>query len=424
MAEIFEGVKPIETPLKPEQETLRDRQDVWDDEHSGDALDQLRNAVETPEEPDPATSPAEPDPATPPADDLGLPDPATIKLPLDAGTPPADDPKPADPYPDIQLPPNVRGKSAEAWAEVKQRFSTDLSARDSEIAQLKAQISEHEAKLKSAVLPDPNRDKEIEDLRQFKAKLDIEADPNFHKQFDGKIEQAQNFIFTHLASAGFSKESIAKIKEIGIDKVDWEGLSGKMEPQTSRLVQARLDEIEVAKYDKANALEAAKKNVDAYIQAQRQSYSQAGTKHVEETEQHLEDLTSKHLEFLRDPEPLKATATPDERAVFEAEAAHRQSIRDAMQAAKADDSPYMRAILIAGSGQLLNLKPRFEQLTEAHVALKSKYDTAMAWIDKVKAAGRARQKDAGADPEPLKPTVDYRLDAGSALDSYRKAQGG
>jgi hypothetical protein len=445
MAENFDGEpKPIETPQKPEQQTLRDRVDVWEDTNSGVELDKLL-AAQQGDEGDP--KPAEGDGDKPkegegdgkPAegegegdDGLNLPDPDTVKVPDDAGDPlTADDIKPTkegegegaddDPYKDIQLPPNVRGKSAEKWAELKTRFKTDLEKRDEEIAALKAQVSERDAKLTNTPEVPKETAEELESLRQFKAKLDIEADPNFHKEFDGKIAQAKDFIFTQLeASENFGKDAVAKIKELGVENVDWDGLADKMGPQTARLVQSRLDTIAIAQHDKKLKLEEVKKDVQTYINKQRESYAERGTKHLEDTEAQLTEFKAK-MPFLHDPEPLKATATKEERAVFEANEAHRKNIIDALDEAKKDDSPYMRAVLIAGMGQLLNIKPRFEQLAEYSKAQDAKLEKALAWIEKVKNAGKPKNKETTPETTPPKPGVDYTQDAGSALDAYRKA---
>jgi hypothetical protein len=293
-----------------------------------------------------------------------------------------------------------------------------LGKRDEEIVALKAQVAERDARLKNPIPEDTQ--KELESLRQFRAKLDVEADPNFHIQFDGKIEQSQQFVYSQLSAAGFSQEAVDQIKSIGLERVDWEPLLEKMSPQTQRLVQARLDDIAVTKFDKERKLEEAKTNISEYIKVQRDNYSKRGQQHQEETEAQLQEFMAK-LEFLQDPEPLKTTATKEERAVFSANETHRKNIIDSLAEAKRDDSPYMRALLIAGMGQLLNLKPRFEQLVEYSKAQDAKLTKALGWIDKVKAAGKPRSKEGSAEPTPPKPGVDYTQTAGDSLDSLRKA---
>lgn len=435
MAEDFHGVKPVSADLKPDQQTLRDRQDDWGTSDTSDALDKLLAAqdstatpeppktTEPPKTPEPPKTDDTPDPAAvkaAAADDINLDD---LKVKVDdptkpAATPPAT-PDPADPYPDLQLSAKVSGKTAEQWAALKSRYATDSKAKDDEIASLKAKVTEYEAKT-SDPIPEETK-KELEDLRQFRARLDVEADPAFQAQFDQRLATAQNFIYAQLASAGWKKDTIDKVKEIGVENVDWESLEkeGKVPASMMRLVQSRLDEMAVIKYDRQAKLDEAKTNIADYIKKQREEYAAKAQGHTKATDDELAKFLPK-LAFLSEPEKPKASASKDELTIYEAEVKHRQEILDSIAEAKRDDSPYMRALLIAGMAQLLNLKPRFENIVAAYKQLEEKHTKAIAWIEKVKSAGKPKAKDASAEPTPPKPGVDYTKTAGEALDALWK----
>jgi hypothetical protein len=246
-----------------------------------------------------------------------------------------------DPYPDVSLPANARGKSAEAFATVKQRFAADLSKRDEEIATLKTQVEQAQAKL-SDPIPEELK-QEVESLRLFKAKLDLQADPEFTKKYTGKVDQLNEFIYAQLKESGtIGDEHIEKIRGLGgFDKVQYEDILAKEKnPNVVRVVQSKLDEIAVLNFEKSRALEVAKGDVEKYVKEQQETYEKNLTSHHDATNAELEKLYASKMEWLKDPE-LPATADATAKALHADTIKFNAEVKQNLAVALTDDSPTM-----------------------------------------------------------------------------------
>lgn len=419
MAEEITGVKPIVDPNsgKPEQQKVEARPEYsGPDPDTGKALDDLLDAHVKEKEaaaPQPdAAPPAAPEPAPPKPD----------AAPAPAPTPPKQSVE--ELYPDIQLPQNVKGKSAEQWAALKDRFSADLTKVHAERDELQTKLKEYEAKLQDPIPPELK--KEVEDLRAFRARLDIEADPSFQKQFDGKVTQAREFIYSQLKSTGkFGDASIKKIVELGgPENVDWDDLFKQIgNPTVQRLIQSRLDEIEVTKFDKQRALDAAKADVDKYVRERQEAYQKSAGQHNEATISELKPLLGQ-LKWLSDPPAPKTTATPDEIAVRDAAVKFNSEVRECLDEAVRDDSPSMRAILVAGMAQLLRLRRDHTDLSAAYKKATEQLKEAQEKITKFKGASvsRLRESSAPSEGKPSAKTDIFGTHPTDALDNLRREQ--
>jgi hypothetical protein len=329
-----------------------------------------------------------------------------------------------DPYKDVELPANARGKSAEAFATVKARAAADLAKRDEEISKLKSQIEQHEAAMSDPVPAETK--KELEELRLFRAKLDLQADPEFTKKYTGKIDQTNEFIYAQLKSTGVvGDEHIAKIRELGgLDKTNYEQILEKIDnPQVVRLVQGKLDEIAVLRFEKGRALEVAQGDVEKYVKDRQEQYTKSLTAHHETTNAELEKIYTKNMAWLNDPE-LPATASADEKTIHADAVKFNGEVRGHMAVALKDDSPEMRAVLIAGMGQLLYLKRQYEMTSKAlEISEKSRKELE-AKLDKIKRASVSKLRESNAPPSPglPKPKMDVNTSAAEALDAHRKEQ--
>jgi hypothetical protein len=441
MAENFNGVTPINPPLKPDQQMLENappKIELSDISAMDAEYDRMMAEKHKEEEEETAAAKAaeeetdeEKEAERKAAEEAAAAEAAKTDEEKEAERKAAEEAEAAkkaeegkDPYPDVQLPPNARGKSAEAFATVKQRFAADLSKRDDEIAALKAQVERHQAALTDPV---PKETKEeLEGLRLFRAKLDLQADPEFNKKYDGKIDELNEFIYLQLKSTGIvGDEHLAKIRELGgLDKVNYEQILEKVEnPQVVRLVQSRLDEIAILRFEKTKALEVAQSDVEKYVRERQEAYQKGLTAHHEVTNTELEKIYSTKMPWLQDPQ-LPVNADANARTVHEDVVAFNKTIRDNMAVALQDDTPQMRAILIAGMGQLLWLKRQFEQQTKAMEISEKARKEAEAQLAKVKKASVSRLGESNAPPSGGLPKskFDYHTSAGEALDALRKGQ--
>src|SRR6185503_2413002 len=172
-----------------------------------------------------------------------------------------------------KLPPNASPKSTEAFTGIKIRAAQEIAAKEAEIEKLRKEIAERDEKLKNPVPPEV--EKEIKDLREWRAKLDIDTDPKF-KEFDQSVEQTREFIYDQLRKSPNinADKVIEKIKAHGgPEMIEWTKIFEGLKDQTLvRIIESSISEIEKTKCLKAEAVKTAKKNVEQYI-ADRQSAS-------------------------------------------------------------------------------------------------------------------------------------------------------
>lgn len=265
------------------------------------------------------------------------------------------------------LPPNASPKSAEAFSAIKLRAAQDISAREQEIEALKA-------KLDAAGKPTPEvleTQRELEEHRQWRAKLDVDFDPKF-KEYDKGISQSREFIYAQLAkSPAITPAVIEQIKKYGgPDMVNLAKIFESVkDPTLQRLVESKVADIEMAKYNRDQAVASAKTNVTQYLQERQTQIVREGEAGKKATLSSLGNLLG-GLDWFAEKKPA---ADSDAAAKKEAEEHNeflgtlKKQISDAVQ----DNSPEMRAILITGMAQLFNLQRRVPAL-EAQLAEATK----------------------------------------------------
>lgn len=334
-----------------------------------------------------------------------------------------------DRFSDIQLPPNAKGKSAEAFASIKIKAAQEIATREKEIEDLRAQVAERDEKLKAP--PSEAQTREIEELRNFRAKFDIEADPEFNK-FNTQIKQTQEFIYAQLRkSPSVTDETIEAIrKHGGPENVNMDKIFEKIEdPALQRLVESKLADIEMTKFTKEQALKSAKDNVKSYVDERRKAYEQSANAHVKATEQELAGFLKKDDVFdWMKPRQAKAGATDAEKTSVTEHNSFVTQVNEHLKAALHDDSPTMRAVQIAGMANLLWLQ-RVHTTTKAELkAATEKVKELTTALDKVKGASISRLNNSGAPPgapppkSPASGVENLNMRTQDALADIRKAR--
>lgn len=252
------------------------------------------------------------------------------------------------------LPPNASVKSNEAFSQIKIRAAKEIAAREAELEKLRKEHSEMQEKLKNPV-PDDVR-KELEDHRTWRARLDVEADPKF-KVFDKTVQETQDFIYSQLKrSPVITDDIIAEIKKHGgPDKVQMDKIFEAIkDPAMQRLIEAKLADIEMAKYNKTKIIEETKKNIDQYRQDREKAATESLRVHNVETEKHLSGLTSR-LDWFKE-KPVDEKLPEADRKNLEEHNKFVKGIQGQLKEALNDDSPEMRAIMLTGMAQLFYLQ--------------------------------------------------------------------
>jgi hypothetical protein len=331
-----------------------------------------------------------------------------------------------DPFPDVQLPPGSRAKSSEAFASVKLRAAQEISALTQKTADLEKRLKEQEEKLKNPIPVE--LENELKELRSFRAKLDIEVDPKW-KDFEARSGNTSEFIYAQLKRHGgvVDNDTIEQIKKLGgplgvnMQKI----LDAINDPQTTRLVQAKLADLEQIRFDKEQAIQAAKSNTDAYLQARSKESEQAVTQHNDLTKTHYHELASK-MDWLL-PRAPKPEATEEDKKAIEAHNKWAADTKKELEVAFSDDSPQMRAILLAGMAQLFYLQRvhgNFKATSEKQISgLETKLKEANDTLERYKRASTTRIRDvppSGGVPAARQETVNPNMSASESLDSIAK----
>jgi hypothetical protein len=326
------------------------------------------------------------------------------------------------------LPPNTSPKASESFSAIKIKAAQDIARAEAELEKLRAENAEAKEKLRNAVPPETV--KELEDHRAWRAKLDVEADPKF-KEFDKSIAQTQEFIYAQLSrSPAVSKEVIEAIKKHGgpenvqMDKI----FAAVNDSALQRTIESKLADIEMAKFNKGKAIEAAKANIAEYVATREKQAVESATQHNARTAAHLAEVT-KGISWFNE-KPIDPKADEATRKSAEAHNAFVKTTREQLAVAQNDDSPEMRAILIAGMAQLFyTQKVREADLAkiaghDAKVAeMQKALDEVTAKYDKLRSGSVNRSRDTGASPNaPVTAAKkdNFNTPAGDALDNLRK----
>lgn len=387
---------------------------------SGDALDALAKLVEKKEEP----LPAAPDPVPPGGAD-GVPGvdgvPSTDAEKAEAERAAASKRSEEFFKDSPALPQGSSPKASEAFSAIKIKAAQEISARESELEETRKKLAEAEAKLSAA--PDPAVQKELEDHRQWRAKLDVDADPKF-KEFDKQVAASHEFIYAQLKkSPAITAEVIDQIKKLGgPENVNLDKIFASVQDSTlQRIVESKVADIEMLKFNKEQAISSAKKNIDQYIEEQRKSYAQNVGAHNDATKARFSELTKKLTWFADKSVDSKA----DEPARKSAET-HNKFVADTKQqldAALQDDSPEMRAIMLTGMAQLIYLQRVHESAKAELTATKKELVEAKIQLEKFTGASVSRLRETGARPGgniAAAPKENWNSHAGDALDAIAR----
>lgn len=253
----------------------------------------------------------------------------------------------------VELPSNPKPKTGEAFSEVKRVAREKISLLVTKTKELEVKVAELESKTKDGGLT-PELKAELEELRGFRAKLDVEADPAF-QSFDVKVAETSESIYAKLLAGGATAPVVAKIKEMGgINGIDWEPILEKLPSQTRRFIESKLVEVEDLGERKTKAISEAKENAGKYIaERQQQTFKQKEIS-TQKALAYGEKLLAE-TEWMK-PKPVPSGATPEQKAVIEDYNKFLKDASVAVSEAAKDDSPEMRAALGLGVAELMKVR--------------------------------------------------------------------
>lgn len=332
-----------------------------------------------------------------------------------------------------QLPPNASVKSVEAFSTVKLRAAQEISKLQQELEAVRKSSKELEEKSKAPAPELEAANKELAELRAWRAKLDVDADPKF-KDFDKQMDKSRDTIYELLKqSPVVSQKVIDQIKGFGgPDNSDLSKLFEAIkDPTLQRMVETKILDIKTAHIEKEQAIKATKGNVQQWMEEQKKAKETESTTRLETTKKELDSFLG-GLDWFRGVTP-DAKATDEEKKSIEADNALAKQLRGELESAVGDDSPRTKAILLTGLVQLTRLQ-KVHEGTLAKLAAKDKELTeAKAFVEKIKASSTSRLRESGAPVDGKLPKVQqdvFNTPATSALDALaaqiteqRRAQG-
>lgn len=320
-----------------------------------------------------------------------------------------------------QLPANASPKSSEAFTAVKVRAAQEIAALQAEREKLLKEKEELSKKLENPVPPETA--KELEDHRQWRARLDVEADPKF-KEFDKTINATRDFIYAQLKKSPVVTDAV--IEEIkkhgGPEMVKMEKIfAAAADPTLQNLVEQSIKDIEKAKWGKQQAIETAKKNIDQYVAERAGASEKEATSRVENVQRELDKIT-KQIPWMRE-QAIDAKADENTRKSLTSHNEFVKGLQKQLEDARKDESPEMKAILLAGMAQLFYLQNVHGVTLTERDTLKKQVEELTGKLDKFKKAGLSHIRESGAPAGTTavkKSEKDtFNTPATSALDQLR-----
>lgn len=322
------------------------------------------------------------------------------------------------------LAPNAAPKSHEAFAAVKVQAARDIGKLQAE----KEALAKENAELKKNTGKPPAEfealQKELKETREKLAKFDVEADPKF-KEFDGRITRAQDFVYDMLKRVpNVDDKVIEDIKKLGgpqrlnIEKF-FEGIN---DPTTKQLVMSKVADILTIEYEKKGAIRAAQGNIEQYLKDREGEAAKASETRVSQTTSELDKVLPNFDWFKAKPVD---TGTDEEKKAATEYNTFLETTKAEMASAIADDSPQMKAVLVAAYGQFVNIRRLYEAQKSEVETLKKENTALNDKFEKLKRAGASRLKESSAPTDGktnIQPKQDvFNTRAADALDAHAKS---
>lgn len=325
----------------------------------------------------------------------------------------------------VELPSNVKPNTVKSFDRVKEVARERIAAIAKEKEILAKEIETLKAKT-SEGLP-KEVEAELKSLREFRAKLDVEADPAF-TSFDKTVADNTEAIYARLAATpGIEAKTVDAIKALGGPaEVDWDAPNIKLPAALRRFIDAKLVENETIADKKTKAIADAKSNADQYLATRREEQTKGTEVQNKAVETEIETLLPK-FPWFKELKAKDGASDEDKTAIDN----HNKLVADAKETLKDavnDNSPTMRAILAVGYAQLLKTRADFTSF-KATAAAKEKQlttdlEAATTLIAKIKKSSTTRLRETAAEEDgggKASKQVDLATPGTDALDKHLAA---
>lgn len=395
--------------------------------HTSQALDDLLKTMEDSPEPSKKTE------SVPAKKTEPEPEPEPTKTEPDSAASPADDkstepaPPSSDDFESVELPAYAKPQTKDSFAKLKEigrrkvaeaesAKAAALADRDAKVAELEKQRKELEEKVKG-YLP-PEKAQELEELRKWRASVEVEKDPSF-QTYDDRIQRNVETIYERFKAAGMTEEQLKEMKRLGgPEKVDVKTLYQHLDQSTAREIEADLIENRLIRKQKAEALEQAKKNAHEFLDQRRKAHEGV----EKEVHEKTRTITKTYLDTFdwAKEQAVPVSAKADEKARIEAQNKFAKETQDRVKKMLEDNTPETRAEMVVGTALAYYYKALADYRETAIKALEKKVSEASGELDRIKKASGASRRTS-TPHVPVKPQFKDQmvLRTEDALDKLR-----
>lgn len=340
-------------------------------------------AAESPaEEPKTTEKPAEePKSTEKPADAQKKPGDASFVdnlLKKDDAQKPADTPKAEeDPFDKVKLRSDASQKTKDTFEQLKKEARERLAAEKAERERIAREYEEFKAKAPVENKLPEDVEKELKELREFRATFDIERDPEFQKKFDTRKSENYESIYSVLKGHQLPDSEIEVLRKMSEDE-RMEAISDLLEklPQTSRLkIQAKFVENVSVDDERNRALSEARSRADTILKERAAEPAKKQESFYNEVATHAKNLASS-VEFFNKVE-IAPDTPPAEKARLEKQNKVAAQLQDLYVRVLADESPKAKAESALGlvyahqlRSQLDDAQARVQQLEKEIADIK------------------------------------------------------
>lgn len=319
------------------------------------------------------------------------------------------------------LPPGASPKSAEAFATIKVRAAKEIQERDAKLEAMKTELEELKKRASTPTTEQLQQQKELQEMREWRAKLDVDIDPQF-KEFDKKINEGHEFVYAQLRKSPVITDAvIEQIKKFGgpENSILTKLFEQVNDPVLQRIVESKIADLTMVRYQKDQAIAAAKANITEYLNERQKFYQSASVNHTTQTQAELGRLLDA-ADFMKE-RPVEGDAAAKKAA--ESYNASLARVRGEVAEALKDDSPQMRATLLTAYAKMCYLQEENAAIKAELEGTKKSLSEVSAKYEGVKKASTSRLREsnaptAGIPKTPAPPSVATRTE--DALDGIMK----
>lgn len=330
---------------------------------------------------------------------------------------------PADPYGEVKLRADASPKTRETFENLKKIAQERESAALAKASDFEKQLGELRQQLDTVLknpLPEDVK-KELEELRGFRARLDVQHTPEFRAKFDGRISANYDAVYSRLQTHGLKPEVIEELKGMSQEQRDAtiDGWLEKLPAQSRLYITAKLaDNINLSEA-REQELRRAQAEADKVLAAQRQAPVQQQEQRLQETIGVLRPVLDR-VDWLHEKD-IPATAGAEEKKTIEAWNTFAVEQQGRLRTALTDDSPRTRAEAALAVPLAAYFKREFEATKSKLAAVQGELDAIKKASSFSRAASRSVASPAGIAPAPA---ARVNEDSGDALDAqWKEIQG-